>query len=128
MSGSVSLVNGHIDSDKNEMTPQEALAWVEDYEKAIKEEQAIVNNGDEFHVEALKVCEVVKQAIEKQIPKKYIREKTDFFSFPVIKCPNCTGIIGKVEFLENCELVICPRGCPCCGQAIDNRSEVNAGK
>ena len=71
MSGSVSLVNGHIDSDKNEMTPQEALAWVEDYEKAIKEEQAIVNNGDEFHVEALKVCEVVKQALEKQIPKKF---------------------------------------------------------
>ena len=70
MSGSVSLVNGHIDSDKNEMTPQEALAWVEDYEKAIKEEQAIVNNGDEFHVEALKVCEVVKRALEKQIPKK----------------------------------------------------------
>ena len=70
MSGSVSLVNGHIDSDTKRMTPQEALKWVEDYEKAIKEEQAIVNNGDEFHVEALKVCEVVKQALEKQIPKK----------------------------------------------------------
>lgn len=40
-----------------------ALEYVKEYEKAIKEEQAIVNNGDEFHIEALKVCEVVKQAL-----------------------------------------------------------------
>ncbi len=52
-----------------------ALEWVEDYEKAIKEEQAFLNNGDEFHIEALKVCEVVKQALLKQIPKKPIENK-----------------------------------------------------
>ena len=93
------------------MTPQEAL-----------------NKLDETVTGDLEWKIVLSKALEKQIPKKYISEKTDFFSFPVIKCPNCTGIIGKVEFLENCELVICPRGCPCCGQAIDNRSEVNDGK
>ena len=129
MSGSVSMVDGHIDPDKKGITPQQAIKHFED--EVLMLENAPNLNGcemtDEWR-EQLEICKMAKQAIEKQIPKKYIREKTDFFSFPVIKCPNCTGIIGKVEFLENCELVICPRGCPCCGQAIDNRSEVNAGK
>ena len=85
---SVSLINGHI--DRGSMTPQEALAWVEDYEKAIKEEQAIVNNGDEFHVEALKVCEVVKQALEKQIPKKPILAEEQHIRYSMnYICPLC---------------------------------------
>lgn len=114
MSGSVSLVNGHVDPDKKPMTFEDV--------KRIRE------NPTAEDVDNAELHRLIDIALEKQIPKKYIREKTDFFSFPVIKCPNCTGIIGKVEFLENCELVICPRGCPCCGQAIDNRSEVNDGK
>ncbi len=69
-SGSVSLIDGHIDPDTSEMTPQEALSIVEGYERALKEDQEFLNNGDEFHIEALKVCDVVKQALEKQIVKK----------------------------------------------------------
>ena len=111
MSGSVSLVNGHIDSDKNEMTPQEALDWVEDYEKVIKEEQAIVNNGDEFHVEALKVCEVVKQALEKQIPKKLDGKDEDDLVCGCHKCGEVNAL-WKMNGDRN-------RYCGNCGQAID---------
>lgn len=100
------------------MTPQEAI-------QRIKQHNEIHSKKERFAIYITEALNMAVEALEKQIPKKYIREKTDFFSFPVIKCPNCTGIIGKVEFLENCELVICPRGCPCCGQAIDNRSDNN---
>lgn len=105
---SVSLINGHI--DRGSMTPQEALAWVEDYEKAIKEEQAIVNNGDEFHVEALKVCEVVKRALEKQIPKRVImkgfRPCEEICSVSYL-CPVCKKHINIDKY------------CYHCGQALD---------
>ncbi len=63
------LASGYHEPEK-EMTPEKALEWVKDFEKSIKEEQAIVDNGDEFHIEALKVCEVVKQALEKSIQLK----------------------------------------------------------
>ena len=108
---SVSLINGHIDPNTSRMTPQEALAWVEDYEKAIKEEQAIVNNGDEFHVEALKVCEVVKQALEKQIPKK---PEHDDGAWSI--CPACFGSVpNDTEEAVNHETSYCDH----CGQALD---------
>ena len=121
---SVSLINGHIDPNTSRMTPQEALAWVEDYEKAIKEEQAIVNNGDEFHVEALKVCEVVKQALEKQIPKKpeilnYIPLLNSGWKY---QCPNCGCAVGKnknLEFAYEEYLEPYQSNCMSCGQALD---------
>lgn len=103
MSGSVSLVNGHIDPIEKEMTPQEALAWVEDYEKAIKEERAFLNNGDEFHIEALKVCKVVKQALEKQLSKKPKKRKDTTYNF----CPCCDSGNLMNDY------------CTDCGQKID---------
>lgn len=112
MSGSVSLVNGHIDPVEKGMSPQEALAWVEDYEKAIKEEQAIVNNGDEFHVEALKVCEVVKQALEKQIPKKPEKNEYNYFI-----CPCCNS--DDYSLMHDSNYADRYNYCHNCGQALD---------
>ncbi|MBO5463770.1 MAG: hypothetical protein J6A49_10720 [Clostridia bacterium] len=111
---SVSLINGHI--DRGSMTPQEALAWVEDYEKAIKEEQAIVNNGDEFHVEALKVCEVVKQALEKQIPKKVTHEAS---IFKCCTCPNCKNVVDEFTHFNGRRVRVIYNNCKFCGQALD---------
>ena len=65
MSGSVSLVNGHIDSDKNEMTPQEAIEWL----KAI--EAKYVHGGDEaFDNKRKTAINTAISDLEKQIPKK----------------------------------------------------------
>lgn len=54
------LASGYQKPEK-EMTPEKALEWVKDFEKSIKEEQAIVKNGDKFYDEALRVCEVIKK-------------------------------------------------------------------
>lgn len=104
-----------------------ALEYVKEYEQAIKEEQDFLKNGDEFHVEALKVCEVVKQALEKQIPKK---PKTETINRGIdisgeydidsnYICPCCGAIVGDYETEEH----YC-NSCDKCGQALD-WSEIN---
>lgn len=83
-----------------------ALEYVKEYEQAIKEEQDFLKNGDEFHVEALKVCEVVKQALEKQIPKKVELWNNQS------SCPNCKTLMGNIGDIENYK-----KYCDC-GQAL----------
>lgn len=101
-----------------------ALEYVKEYEQAIKEEQDFLKNGDEFHVEALKVCEIVKQALEKRIPKK-TTEKTTNRGIDIsgeydidfdLCCPICGAVVGTFEEGVN---EYFSKSCDNCGQALD---------
>ena len=106
MSGSVSLVNGHIDSDKNEMTPQEAIEWL----KAI--EAKYVHGGDEaFDNKRKTAINTAISALEKQIPKKLDGKDEDDLVCGCHKCGEVNAL-WKMNGDRN-------RYCGNCGQAID---------
>lgn len=109
MSGSVSMVDGHIDPDKNEMTPKKACKILKD--------TPIRAKGN--HTEYSKALHLAMAALEKQIPKRYIRENIEGFETPIIKCPDCLSLIGRVAVLEIGEVVMVSRFCSICGKAID---------
>ena len=68
MSGSVSMVDGHIDPD-GAMTPQEAIEWL----KSIKEKY--IHGGDEGFDNKRKIAiDTAVNALLKQIPKKPITQ------------------------------------------------------
>lgn len=66
------------------------------------------------HIESI---EIAIQALEKQIPKKPIIQKTDEKS--LYKCPCCTKIF--VEAYENTQRGYIPKFCEMCGQSINFR-------
>lgn len=105
MSGSVSLINGHIDPDKDEMTPQEAINFIEN------EIQIDVRFCSDEEVSKTKeVLEFAISALEKLIPKRAImkgfRPCEEICSISYI-CPVCKKHIN----IENY--------CYHCGQALD---------
>ena len=110
MSGSVSLVNGHVDPDKKGITPQQAIKYFED--EVLMLENAPNLNGcemtDEWR-EQLEICKMAKQAIEKQIPKKLtLKHRCYAGSVKRGVCPNCL-------MTENNNA----NYCRACGQALD---------
>lgn len=112
MSGSVSMVDGHIDPDKKGITPQQAIKYFED--EVLMLENAPSLNGcemtDEWR-EQLEICKMAKQAIEKQIPKKLDGKDEDDL---VRGCHKCSEVnaLWKMNGDRN-------RYCGNCGQAID---------
>lgn len=110
MSGSVSMVDGHIDPDKGRMTAQQAIKYFED--EILMLENAPNLNGCEMTNEwreQIEICKMAKSAIEKQIPKKPTKEErvpNGWLTYGY--CPNCE------HFTEN-TLKYCGK----CGQALD---------
>lgn len=96
----VSLIDGHIDYDK--MTPQKALAMLNDLEFSEKYQDK------QEYTDMLLLC---KEALEKQIPK--VAEHEDgVWSI----CPCCGGSVANdTEHAVNREVSYCEH----CGQAID---------
>lgn len=97
----VSLVNGHIDYD--ELTPQEALEMLNDVEFSEKYQ------GKQEYTDMLLFC---KEALEKQIPKKYELWNGQ------CSCPNCKKVFGsyaQFKTLIHWEMPYCKF----CGQALD---------
>ena len=111
-----------IDTELTSEDFLKALEYVKEYEKAIKEEQAFLNNGDEWHIKALQVLEVVEQALEKQIPEKpvikthkYKGSDDDFVN--KYHCPVCDALIINEDtngFYAGRKQKHCD-----CGQALD---------
>jgi hypothetical protein len=95
MSGSVSLVDGHIDPDKKPMTFEDV--------KRIRE------NPTSEDVDNKELHRLIDEAIEKQIPKKPILDTIFPSGVEWYLCPACNH--NNVE----------KSGCFChkCGQAID---------
>ena len=106
---SVSLVNGHIDYD--EMTPQKALEMLNDVKFSEKYQ------GKQEYTDVLLLC---KEALEKQIPKKMIKEAeaTLFGGIIYFHC-SCCKFIQMSEL--NGQLFSGGRYkyCQNCGQALD---------
>lgn len=95
---SVSLIDGHIDPDKKEVTPQEAIEWL----KAIEEKY--IHGGDEaFDSKRKMAINAAISALEKQMPKGLIEYKKGGYSCRL------------------CKSVIYPKSPYCihCGQALD---------
>lgn len=94
MSGSVSFINGHIDDDVQEMTPQEAKSW---FEEDLKDGKCSDDCPD------CNAMELAILALEKQIPKKPTKYMTDRYC-----CPVCKAIrYSSAPYCEHC------------GQALD---------
>lgn len=74
------------------MKPQEALNLLNDTEFAEK------HQGKEEYTDMLLMC---KAALEKQIPKKPVKTKSE------IVCPTCRTLVGSNPY------------CKYCGQALD---------
>lgn len=106
MSGSVSMVDGHIDPDTGitipEMTPQEALELLNNVEFAEQYQ------GKDEYGTMLLLC---KDALLKQIPKKPIG---DGWGSYLKLCPNCKS----KEIYDHKDLKHRKR-CDDCGQALD---------
>ena len=77
------------------------------------------NSENKFAEDDYKVNEIAIQALEKQIPKKPIIQKTDEKS--LYKCPCCTKIF--FEAYENTQRGYIPKFCEMCGQSINFRLE-----
>jgi hypothetical protein len=96
------------------MTIQEANALIDDF--------SFVYKGESISREGLVECrEVIHRVLEKQIPKKPLKQKfgfcdlVGFFDFRLV-CPECEQPIDKKEYKA--------RHCHNCGQALDWSSEV----
>lgn len=105
----VSLVNGHIDYD--EMTPQKALEMLNDVEFSEKYQ------GKQEYTDMLLFC---KEALEKQIQKKIIKEtkETNFGDIIYFRCnccrfPSMSKLNGQLFSGDRYKY------CPNCGQALD---------
>ena len=59
-------------------------------------------------------CRVVCAALEKQIPKKPLKQECDFFDFNLV-CPECKNRIVNVWSKREYK----PNYCHYCGQALD---------
>ena len=103
MSGSVSLINGHIDPDKKPMTFEDV--------KRIRE------NPTAEDVDSAELHRLIDIALEKQIPKK--PSETDAYPHRLY-CPNCyfTFCFNK-ENLDAIKQMQMYNYCPDCGQALD---------
>lgn len=89
------------------MTYQEANACVDDF--------SFVYKGESITKEALIECrEVIHKALEKQIPKKPLKQECDFFDFNLV-CPKCKNRIVNVWSKREYK----PNYCHYCGQALD---------
>lgn len=95
-----------------------------DYEDALREMlYQVYRNTDDFEMRISKDCyKLIREALEKQIPKKpqYVdtrfrhhgRKMSDGSSLDkCYKCPNCSGHIFHIFDSEKC--------CKYCGQALD---------
>lgn len=102
MSGSVSLINGHIDPNTSRMTPQEAINIIEDV--------TWQDNGRHYGKIA-PAREIAISALEKQMPKKLDGKDEDDL---VCGCHKCGEInaLWKMNGDRN-------RYCGNCGQALD---------
>lgn len=72
--------------------------------------------------QAMKECELtigmtLKEAVEKQIPKKPILHKDDILIFRII-CPECKNNITNVWDSVWCKGIYKPKYCPICGQRL----------
>ncbi len=115
MSGSVSMVDGHIDPDTNKMTPQQAIKYFED--EILMLENAPNLNGCEMRREwreQLEICKMAKQALEKQMPKKpkfydtkFRQRGQKYGEYVTIEkaynCPKCNCTVWKTDKSEHCE-------------------------
>lgn len=105
----VSLIDGHIDYDK--MTPQKALAMLNDLEFSEKYQDK------QEYTDMLLLC---KGALEKQIPKKVIKEteETAFGDMIYFYC-GCCGFLQMSKL--NGQLFSGDRYkyCRNCGKALD---------
>ena len=64
-------------------------------------------------------CDMAMQALEKQIPKKTILQRS--YEKSLYKCPCCDSIF--VEAYENMQRGYIPKFCEMCGQSISFRLE-----
>ena len=105
----VSLIDGHIDYD--EMTPQKALEMLNDVEFSEKYQ------GKQEYTDMLLFC---KEAIEKQIPKKTMREteETQFGGIIYFRC-SCCGSLQMSKLNGQLFSGGRYRYCQFCGQALD---------
>lgn len=100
MSGSVSMINGHIDPDKSRMTPQEAIQRIKNHNEVHKRKE---RNFAIYITEALNMG---IEALEKQIPTRPLEENRYYGQG---KCPNCSAV-----FIDKST-----QYCGNCGQALD---------
>lgn len=88
------------------MTPQEAI-------EALKIEQIQIEGKAVRVAKFFEGISVANEALEKQIPKKYIADR-----YPWCICPNCGGsvFVSHIqEHIQNKETTYCEH----CGQALD---------
>lgn len=112
MGGSVSLVNGHIDDDVQEMTLQEAI-------RRIKNHNEIHSKNEHFAIYITEALNMAVDALEKQIPKKPDYEADGYDENGILIydraiCPNCENDDFEYDINNwGCKF------CPDCGQALD---------
>lgn len=106
---SVSMIDGHIDYD--EFTPQKALAMLNDVEFSEKYQ------GKQEYTDMILFC---KEALEKQTPKKVMKEtaETYFGDRIYFRCNRCRFLEMSIR---NGRLFLGDKykHCPNCGQALD---------
>ena len=83
------------------MTNQEAI-------ETLKEIVFVIDGDTHFHFECIEAIDVAIEALEKQTPKKVIREDIEVAELDY--CPNC-----KVRFFTKYGMAYCSA----CGQKID---------
>lgn len=106
------LDNLNVDVDLNTHTVQSIAAAVADMtDKAIVD--AIVDTAKKEGIDNLYLMDktFIKNALEKQIPKKPYKRQNDYY------CTVCRRYLGdKMELKHAC---LQPEYCPHCGQALD---------
>lgn len=95
------------------MTENEAKRYGEDY---LKDLACAVCKVEDRHKDFVRMS---IKALEKQIPKKTILQRSDEKS--LYKCPCCDSIF--VEAYENMQRGYIPKFCEMCGQSISFRLE-----
>lgn len=81
---SVSLINGHIDPDKNRMTTKQAYKILTNTPIRAKDN----------HAEYSKALHIAMAALQKQVPMK---PQGRFDSVPHYRCPSCYGAVVVYE-------------------------------
>ena len=69
---------------------------------------------------AFQAIEIAIKAIKKQIPTQTTHEATIFRCHT---CPTCKNVVGKFEKWGEKNVLICPKYCEICGQALDFKLE-----
>lgn len=91
------------------MTESEAIKWQKSFKETYKG----------FPKDVDVACDIAIKALEKQVPKKTILQRSNEKS--LYKCPCCDSIF--VEAYENMQRGYIPKFCEMCGQSISFRLE-----